>query len=72
MDDDLIDQRFDLVSDQIEHLSKRVSDLEQEVDDHTEAKESRHSKLVNWLMLGLFVVEVAIGIYQLVWVSHHA
>jgi uncharacterized Rmd1/YagE family protein len=72
MDDELIDQRFQLVSDQMAHLNTRVADLEEELGEHADEKESRHSRLVNWLMLGLFVVEVAIGIYQLVWVSHHA
>jgi hypothetical protein len=72
MDDEIIEGRFDLVGDQIEHLSQRVDALESLHAERADAKESRHSRLVNWLMLGLFVVEVGIGIYQLVWVAHHA
>ncbi|MFM0292825.1 MULTISPECIES: hypothetical protein [Paraburkholderia] len=72
MDDELIDQRFELVADQIAHLSTRVDDLEGKHEEHAEAKESRHSRFVNWLMLGLFAAEVAIGIFQIAWVSHHA
>lgn len=72
MDDELIDKRFELVGDQIEHWGQRVEALEQARDDHADAKESRHSRLVNWTMLVLFVAEVAIGIFQLVWIGRHA
>jgi hypothetical protein len=72
MDDELIEQRFELAADQIAHLSQRIDALEGDREEHAEAKESRHSRLVNWLMLGLFVAEVGIGIFQIVWVAHHA
>lgn len=72
MDDDLIELRFQLYEDRFEHHERRIKDLEDAHEDKAEKLESRHSRLINWLMLGLFVVEVAIGIYQLVWVSRHA
>lgn len=72
MDEEIIEGRFELVGDQIEHLCDRVKALEEAYDEHADAKESKHSRLLNWLMLGLFVAEVAIGIFQLVWVARHA
>jgi len=72
MDDDLIEMRFQLYDDRFEHVERRVKELEDAHEDKADAKESRHSRLVNWLMLALFVIEVGIGIYQLVWVAHHA
>lgn len=72
MDDEIVEGRFALAADQIEHLSQRVGALEDEREEHAEAKDSRHSRLVNWLMLGLFVAEVGIGVFQLFWVARHA
>jgi hypothetical protein len=72
MDDDLIELRFQLYDDRFEYWEQRIKAVEEAHEDSVDAKESRHSRLVNWLMLGLFVVEVAIGVFQLVWVAHHA
>lgn len=71
MDEELIEQRFELVADQVEHLCQRVETLEQARDDAAGAKESRRSRMVNWLMIGLFVAEVIIGTAEL-WMMRHA
>lgn len=71
MDDELIEQRFDLVDDRFEHCERRLDALEQAKGDAANAKESRRSWMVNWLMVGLFVAEVIIGAAEL-WMMRHA
>lgn len=71
MDDELIEQRFQLYDDRFEHCERRIKELEDAHEDKAEAKDSRHSRFVNWLMLGLFVVEVVIGAAEL-WMMRHA
>lgn len=71
MDDDLIEQRFELVDDQFEHLKLRVATLEDEQTESVDAKASKHGRWMNWAMLGLFVLEVVIGVVE-IWMLRHA
>lgn len=64
MDDETIEGRFELVADQVEHLCQRVEALEQ-------AREESHGRRINGWMLGLFVVEVVIGLVE-IWMMRHA
>jgi hypothetical protein len=70
MDDELLEQRFDLLSDVLEHVDVRISALESARDSSLERKEARHGRTVNFAMLGLFVLEVAIGLIE-IWMMHH-
>lgn len=70
MDEELIEQRFELVEDRFEHCERRLDALEQARDDAVGTKESRRSWMVNWLMVGLFVAEVVIGVAEL-WMMRH-
>lgn len=63
MDDELIEQRFELVDDRFEHFERRLTDLE-------DARADRHGRRMNWAMLGLFVVEVVIGVIE-IWMMRH-
>ena len=65
MDDELIEQRFDLVDDQIDYLSARIGVLEGD-DKHAEGM------LINWIVVALFVAELALGAWQVLWVMRHA
>jgi len=72
MDDDLNELRFQLYEDRFALAERRLDALEEAHDDHQEAKVSRSSMMMNWLMIVLFIAEVIIGSLQLLWVIHHA
>ncbi|MEB2554037.1 hypothetical protein [Burkholderia cenocepacia] len=65
MDDELIEQRFKLVGDRIDHYGERLDKLEGE-DKHAEGMR------LNWVVVGLFAIELMIGAWQLWWGMHHA
>lgn len=54
-----VQQRFDLVDDRLEHLEHRAETLE---DKHSDQAARRRE----WLVIGLFVLEVALGLME-VW-----
>lgn len=64
MDDDVIEQRFELIDDRLSHIDERLDAMKDE-------RESRHARTINWAMLGLFVVEVVIGVAEL-WMMRRA
>lgn len=67
MDDDLIELRFQLYDDRFEHCERRLKELEDAEADRDQEQESRNGRRMNWAMLGLFVVEVVIGVAE-IWV----
>lgn len=65
MDDDVIEGRFALVDDRLDHFGERMDALEA-------GREAKHARAINAAMLSLFVVEVVIGIAELWWMVRHA
>lgn len=65
MDDELIEGRFQLHEDLLEHYAERIEMLE-------DANNEDHARLINWSMLGLFVLEVVIGIAEIWIMVRHA
>lgn len=63
--DDLTKQHFELVEDRLDHYGERLDKLEGE-DKHAEGMR------LNWLVVALFAVELALGAWQLWWVMRHA
>jgi uncharacterized Rmd1/YagE family protein len=62
--DEETEGRLALLDDRLDHYLERLESLEQE-------KAEQHSRIINWAMLGLFVLEVVIGIAEL-WMMCHA
>lgn len=65
MDDELIEQRFKLVDDRLDHYGERLDKLEGE-DKHAEGMR------LNWIVVALFTIELALGAWQVWWVMRHA
>ncbi|PVX77158.1 hypothetical protein [Paraburkholderia unamae] len=65
MDDELIEGRFELHEALFEHCSQRLDALEED-------REANHARVINWAMLGLFVIEVVIGIAEIWLMVRHA
>jgi tetrahydromethanopterin S-methyltransferase subunit G len=70
MADDLTESRFQLHEERLDHYSERLEAVEADLCDRAEAKESRHGRAVNFAMLGLFAVEIIIGLIE-IWMMHH-
>lgn len=68
--EDIRDLRADL-RDRFDYYRKRLDDLEQERSEAENVDHIRHSKLMNWAMVGLFVVEVVIAFAQYQWMRGH-
>lgn len=73
--------RLDLIDSRIEHAFDRIETIERRLDAHAEAiqseeeseaqmEESRETRVINWAMLGLFVIEVVIGFVE-IWMMRH-
>ncbi|CAE6712516.1 hypothetical protein R75461_01123 [Paraburkholderia nemoris] len=50
MDDDLLEQRFDLVDDRLEHHGERIDALEG-------ARDQRHGRRLEWIVIALVALE---------------
>ena len=61
---DEIEGRLDLFDERLDHYQDRLEALE-------EAQDGHHARMINWTMLGLFVIEVVIGAAEL-WMMRHA
>ena len=65
MDDELIEQRFEFEDARIVHLAERIDKLEAD-EKHAEGMR------LNWIVVALFAVELALGAWQVWWVMRHA
>lgn len=65
MDDEIIEGRFELVDDRLDHYGERLDKLESD-DAHADGM------LINWIVVALFVAELALGAWQVYWVMRHA
>lgn len=72
MDDELIEQRFTLVDDRIDHHGTRLDALE--AARSSDAADEKHAQgmRLNWIVVALFALELVIGGWQLWWVMRHA
>lgn len=63
--DEITEGRFALVDDRLDHYGERLDKLE---------AESHHAEgmRLNWIVVALFAVELALGAWQVYWVMHHA
>ena len=63
--DEITEGRFALVDDRLDHYGERLDKLEAE-DKHAEGMR------LNWIVVALFAVELALGAWQVWWVMRHA
>jgi uncharacterized Rmd1/YagE family protein len=63
--DDITEGRFALVDDRLDHYGERLDKLEAE-EKHAEGMR------LNWIVVALFAVELALGAWQVWWVMRHA
>lgn len=72
MDDELIEQRFELVDDRLEHQDTRLTALESARS--SEAADEKHAEgmRLNWIVVALFAIELVVGALQLWWGMRHA
>ncbi|MBB5509552.1 hypothetical protein [Paraburkholderia atlantica] len=59
MDDELVEARFDLANDRIDHLADRVSALEDENKDEADHEKHRHGLRLEWIVIVLVALEAA-------------
>ena len=52
MDDDLIEQRFELHEERLDHYSERLEALEG-------ARDQKHGRRLEWIVIGLVALEAA-------------
>lgn len=71
MDDELIEQRFVLVDDRLDHQGTRLDALE--AAQASEAADEKHAEgmRLNWIVVALFALELVIGGWQLWWALRH-
>lgn len=55
MDDELIEQRFDLVDDRLDHHGDRLDALE-------DGRQQRHGRMLEWIVILLVALEAAVEI----------
>ena len=70
MDDDLIEQRFDLHDDRLDHLVERIKILEDARDDDSEAREVKHGRRLEWIVIVLVALEAFVEL--LMYLHPHA
>lgn len=63
--DEITEGRFQLLEDMLEHYAERLEYLEAD-EKHAEGMR------LNWIVVALFVAELALGAWQVWWVMRHA
>lgn len=69
--EDIRDLRADL-RDRFDHYRARMDALDDDHQERSAARDTNHFKIMNWVMVALFVFEVGIAIAQYQWMRSHA
>jgi len=72
MDDEIIEGRFQLHEERLDHYGQRIEALE--AAQHEQNADEKHAEgmRLNWIVVALFVAELVIGGFQLWWGLRHA
>ena len=71
MDDEILEGRFALVDDRLNHYGERLELLEQARSSEDADEKHAEGMRLNWIVVALFAVELALGAWQVWWVMHH-
>jgi hypothetical protein len=72
MDDELIEARFSLLEGRLDFHDQRLDSAESELGERDDDRKHAQGMRINWVVVGLFGVELVVGALQLWWVMRHA
>lgn len=70
--DEITEGRFQLLDDRLDHYGERIDKLETAQASHDADEKHEAGMRLNWIVVWLFAVELALGAWQVWWVMRHA